>query len=242
MSNTAKNQAESPFERLSAIDCTDHIESKNGLSYLSWAWAVHYLLKEDPSATWTYQFWGEKPYCLVGDTAMVFCTVKAFGLDRTAQLPVMNHRNQPIPNPNAFELNTAMQRCLAKAIALHGLGLYIYQGEDVPVGDDEQPQPDKPVDKSGAKSKEATPQKAPTKVTPSGSSTASQPKSLGVEELKTIRALATQAEVSEIVIAKKYGKERLEDVSLEHTAAITARLQEVIKTKSTKESKEEQAA
>jgi hypothetical protein len=53
----------------------------------------------------------------------------------TAQLPVMNHRNQAIQNPDAFAVNTAMQRCLAKAIALHGIGLYIYAGEDLPVDD-----------------------------------------------------------------------------------------------------------
>ena len=58
--------------------------------------------------------------------------------ERTAQLPVMDHRNKPISNPDSFQVNTAMQRCLAKAIALHGLGLYIYQGEDLPV-EDSQP-------------------------------------------------------------------------------------------------------
>jgi hypothetical protein len=66
---------------------------------------------------------------------MIFCTVTAFGISRTAQLPVMDYRNQPIPNPNAFQVNTAMQRCLAKAIALHGIGLYIYNGEDLPPSD-----------------------------------------------------------------------------------------------------------
>src|SRR6185437_1946882 len=56
----------------------------------------------------------------------------AFGKSMTAQLPVMDHRNKAIANPDAFAVNTAMQRCLAKAIALHGLGLYIYAGEDLP--------------------------------------------------------------------------------------------------------------
>jgi hypothetical protein len=60
----------------------------------------------------------------------------AFGKSRTAQLPVMNYRNQAIPNPNAYEVNTAMQRCLAKAISLHGIGLYIYAGEDMPTTDE----------------------------------------------------------------------------------------------------------
>jgi hypothetical protein len=63
---------------------------------------------------------------------MVFCTVEAFGKSRTAQLPVMDFRNKAIVNPDAMSVNTAMQRCLAKAIALHGLGLYIYAGEDMP--------------------------------------------------------------------------------------------------------------
>ena len=63
---------------------------------------------------------------------MVFCTVTAFGKRRTAQLPVMDYYNRAIPNPDAYQVNTAMQRCLAKAISLHGIGLYIYAGEDLP--------------------------------------------------------------------------------------------------------------
>ena len=64
---------------------------------------------------------------------MVFCKVTAFGKSRAAQLPVMDFRNRAILNPNAYEVNTAMQRCLAKAISLHGLGMYIYAGEDLPM-------------------------------------------------------------------------------------------------------------
>jgi hypothetical protein len=66
---------------------------------------------------------------------MVFCTVNAFGKSMTAQLPVMDYRNKAIQNPDAMSVNTAMQRCLAKAIALHGLGLYLYAGEDLPEED-----------------------------------------------------------------------------------------------------------
>jgi hypothetical protein len=103
------------------------IEKKNNLSYLSWAWAVDTLLQQDETATWEY---GEPKQ--FGDTLMVFCSVKAFGKTMTAQLPVMDYRNKAIANPDSFAVNTAMQRCLAKAIALHGLGLYIYAGEDLP--------------------------------------------------------------------------------------------------------------
>lgn len=117
----------SKFSELRKIDVSDIVEKKMGLSYLSWAWAVDTLLLNDPGATWEY-----KEPAKWGDTYMVFCTVKAFGVERTAQLPVMDHRNKAVPNPDAFQVNTAMQRCLAKAIALHGIGLYIYAGEDVP--------------------------------------------------------------------------------------------------------------
>ena len=118
---------ENNFVKLASIDVGKHIEKKNGLSYLSWAWAVDQLLRRDPLATWEY-----KEPVRWGETVMVFCTVTAFGKPMTAQLPVMDHRNKAIPNPDAFAVNNAMQRCLAKAIALHGLALYIYQGDDIP--------------------------------------------------------------------------------------------------------------
>jgi len=118
----------STYAEIAKINVNEHVEKKNGLSYLSWAWAVDKLLRLDPVATWEYR----EPV-RYGDTMMVFCTVTAFGVSRTAQLPVMDHRNKAISNPDAFAVNTAMQRCLAKAVALHGLGLYIYAGEDMPL-------------------------------------------------------------------------------------------------------------
>jgi len=118
------------FNELRKINVNEHIEKKNGLSYLSWAWAVDTLLQNDPAATWSY----DEPKAF-GNTLMVFCTVDAFGKKMTAQLPVLDYRNQAIQDPNAMAVNTAMQRCLAKAIALHGIGLYIYAGEDIPVED-----------------------------------------------------------------------------------------------------------
>lgn len=121
------------YTEIRKINVSDHIEKKNGLSYLSWAWAVDQLFQLDETANWSY---GESK--VFGETMMVFCTVTAFGRERTAQLPVMNHRNQAIPNPDAFQVNTAMQRCLAKAISLHGIGLYIYAGEDLPEQDKEE--------------------------------------------------------------------------------------------------------
>jgi hypothetical protein len=127
-------ESRSTFAQLRLLNVNAKIEKKGDLSYLSWAWAVDQLLQRDPSATWDYRWLDGQPFCKIGDTAMVFCTVRAFGVERTAQLPIMDHRNKPITNPDAFQVNTAMQRCLAKAIALHGIGLYIYAGEDVPEG------------------------------------------------------------------------------------------------------------
>lgn len=118
---------ETPYERLRAINVSEKIEKKNGLSYLSWAFAVDELLKADPGATWHYP-----QHMEFNGTLMVFCSVTAFGKTMTAQLPVMNHMNKAIQTPDAFAVNTAMQRCLVKAIALHGIGLYIYAGEDLP--------------------------------------------------------------------------------------------------------------
>lgn len=120
----------STFKELSKINVNAHTEKKNGLTYLSWAWAVSQLLEQDPTATWTY---GEP--VKFGDTLMVFCTVTAFDKSMTSQLPVIDFRNKAISNPDAMAVNTAMQRCLAKAIALHGIGLYIYAGEDLPEED-----------------------------------------------------------------------------------------------------------
>lgn len=120
------------YADLRKIDVSKYVEKKNGLTYLSWAWAVDQLLMQDPTATWEYA----EPK-MFGNTMMVFCTVNAFGVSRTAQLPVMNHRNQAVDNPDSFQVNTAMQRCLAKAIALHGLGLYIYNGEDLPPSEED---------------------------------------------------------------------------------------------------------
>ena len=128
------------YSDLRKINVNPHTEKKGKLTYLSWAWAVHYLLEDDPYANWEY---GEPK--MFGETMMVFCTVTAFGASRTAFLPVMNNNNQAIANPDANQVNKAMQRCLVKAIALHGIALYIFEGEDIPEEGDE---PDKPVQKA----------------------------------------------------------------------------------------------
>ena len=117
----------------------EHVEKKNGLSYLSWAWAWAEVLKVDNQAWFEVHEWwmdegGTVPCMYLKDqTAMVKVSVYVNEIKRTCVLPVMDHRNKAIENPNAFQVNTAVMRCLAKAIAMHGLGLYIYAGEDLPM-------------------------------------------------------------------------------------------------------------
>jgi hypothetical protein len=94
-------------------------------------------LKADPAASFNVHAFDGKAYMDVNGTGLVWVTVTMFGKPMTCMLPVMNHRNQPIPAPNAFEVNTAIMRCMTKALALHGLGLYIYSGDDLPMQDAE---------------------------------------------------------------------------------------------------------
>jgi len=115
------------FAELASIDCSGKIEKKGGFNYLSWSWAVDALMRKDPQASWQFH----EPQAF-GKTLMVSCTVTAFGKPMFMFLPVMNSANKAIENPTACDVNKAMMRCLVKAIAVHGLGLYIYAGEDLP--------------------------------------------------------------------------------------------------------------
>ena len=118
--------------KMLAKNVNDHLEKKNGLSYLSWAWAWAEALKADADATYKVEMFDGKCFKDINGTAMVFVTVTMFKKPMTCQLPVMDYRNKAIPNPDAFAVNTAIMRCMTKALALHGLSLYIYAGEDLP--------------------------------------------------------------------------------------------------------------
>ena len=129
----------SVFETLSKIDVSDHIEEKNGLKYLSWAWAWATLKKHYPNATYTvYERPDGRIYWDDGRTAWVKTGVTVEGLEHIERLPVMDFRNKSIlvEDITSVDVNKAIQRSTTKAIARHGLGLYIYAGEDLP----EQPE------------------------------------------------------------------------------------------------------
>jgi len=140
--------SKSVYEVLSRIDLSDKVEKKGRFSYVSWSDAVAVLLENYPLSTWEVTKWSEgMPYCQATTGAFVEVSVTVEGITRTQVHPVLDHTNKPIPSPNAFQINTSIQRCLAKAIALHGLSLYIFRGEDLPpsevIGD--EPMDTKPV-------------------------------------------------------------------------------------------------
>lgn len=123
------------FTELYAIDVGDKIESKNGLSYLSWAWAWGELKKKNPEAFYTiYENKDGWFYHTDGRTCWVKTGVTVNGLEHIEYLPVMDNRNRSIPCEvvTSTDVNKAIQRSLTKACARHGLGLYIYAGEDLP--------------------------------------------------------------------------------------------------------------
>jgi len=120
------------FATLNAIDVSKDIEKKGGFSYLSWPFAVAQLRLADPTSTWEVRRFSGLPYlaCEAGVFVEVAVTVQGVCLSQIH--PVLDGRNRPLQAPTAFDINTSIMRCLVKAIALHGLGLYIYAGEDLP--------------------------------------------------------------------------------------------------------------
>ena len=127
--------AESMFAKLNAVNVNDHTERKGNLTYLSWAWAWAEVKKACPTANYTIY---ERPdgciYWTDGRTAWVKTGVTIEGLEHIEYLPVMDSRNRSIPleSITSFDVNKSIQRSLTKAAARHGLGLYIYAGEDLP--------------------------------------------------------------------------------------------------------------
>ena len=120
------------FARLNAINVNEHVEKKGGFSYLSWPYAVAQLRLADASATWEVRRFDGLPYLATEAGVFVEVAVTVNGVTLSQIHPVLDGRNRPLLAPSAFDINSSLQRCLVKAIALHGLGLYIYAGEDLP--------------------------------------------------------------------------------------------------------------
>ena len=142
----------SVWETLSAINVNDHTEKKNGLTYLSWAWAWGVLKKHYPSAQFQKHITEQGLPYFKDDQGYTYVAVSVTVEDQTHTevFPVLDFRNKAVQNPDSFAVNSALQRCLATAISYHGLGYYIYAGEDLPQGDEPAQPAAKPATKQSA--------------------------------------------------------------------------------------------
>jgi len=128
------NEAGAIWQRLSNIDCSKHTEKKGNLTYLSWAWAWGIMMEHYPEM----EFYISDSEIQPDGTILVNVVVTIGNLTRKMWLPVMDNRNKPVANPNAFQINTTRMRALTKCFSLFGLGHYIYAGEDLPSGTQEE--------------------------------------------------------------------------------------------------------
>lgn len=136
------------FAELYAVNVNEKVEKKNGLSYVSWPFAWAEVKKRHPEATYTvYENGDGLIYHTDGRTCWVKTGVTVNGIEHIEYLPVMDHRNKSIPldQVDSFAVNKAIQRSLTKAVARHGLGLYIYAGEDLPADAEAAPEKAEPT-------------------------------------------------------------------------------------------------
>lgn len=138
------------FAEMYGINVNDNTEKKNGLTYLSWAWAWAEIKKLHPTTTYKiYENANGLNYHTDGRTCWVKCSVTCEGIENIEYLPIMDFRNASIPveRVTSMDVNKTIQRCLTKCVARHGLGLYIYAGEDLPEEEQENKLAERVVDK-----------------------------------------------------------------------------------------------
>lgn len=197
----------SVFETLNKINVNEHTETKNGLTYLSWAWAWREVKKAYPDAYYTiYENADGWFYHTDGKTAWVKTGVTIGGIEMIEYLPVMDYKNKSIPieSLTSFNVNTAIQRSLTKACARHGLGLYIYAGEDLP--DEPKGNPSKIAEqKLGGKKLEIPTDTAFTEIL--------QGKHATAEQIDAIRLHAEKINQPVDRICESYTVKRIEDLT-----------------------------
>jgi len=186
------------FARLSAINVSEHIEKKGGFAYLSWPFAVAQLRLAEPTATWEVRRFNGLPYLMSEAGFFVEVAVTVQGICLSQIHPVLDGRNRPLLAPTAFDINTSIQRCLVKAIALHGLGLYIYAGEDLPqIGTE-------PAANDSAAEPAPVPAPSPALVVS---------KSINLTQQKTIRRLADEVRVELARVLEYFGVKDVAEIA-----------------------------
>ena len=201
----------SVYETLAKIDVSDHVEKKGSLSYLSWAWAWHEVKTAFPDAFFTiYETENGINYFTDGKTCWVKTGVTINDSELIEYLPVMDARNKSIPldNVTSFDINKTIKRSLTKCCALHGLGLSVYAGEDLPLTvEEEQPKEDKPKakPKTTVKKKDPEPEK---------------PKLASKMQVQGIRDLCIKVGKKEEVICPVYNVKSFEELTPEMAAEV----------------------
>ena len=191
------------FIELSRINVNEHVERKGQFSYLSWAFAVSQLRQFDPTATWRVERFDGLPYLMTDLGVFVEVAVCVKGVSLSQIHPVLDSKNRPILAPTAFDINTSIQRCLVKAIALHGLGLYLYSGEDLPLASDEPKAEDKPV------VQELKPVAAPAPATP-----IRQGKAITIGQIAQIERLLAETGSDRAKLLAYFGVEALAEIAV----------------------------
>ena len=206
MENTTNSS--NPFRRLFQLDVAKYVEMKGQFAYLSWPFAVAQLRLADPAASWEVRRFDGLPYLSTDLGFFVEVAVTVQGVSLSQIHPVLDNKNRPIMAPSAFDINTSIQRCLVKAIALHGLGLNIYAGEDLPDLDEASPERTDP----------AAPAKLPSR--PSAKVTSlperdpfdSDAPLLTVAQARYIRKLITETASDEAQLLDYFGFESIDSI------------------------------
>jgi hypothetical protein len=191
------------FVELSKINVNEHVERKGQFSYLSWPFAVSQLRQFDPVATWQVLRFDGLPYLNTEAGCFVEVAVCVKGVSLSQIHPVLDSKNRPILAPTAFDINTSIQRCLVKAIALHGLGLYLYSGEDLPLASDEPKAEDKLVAPA------VVPVTAPVPTTP-----IRQGKLITIAQIAQIERLLTETGSDRAKLLAYFGVETLAEIAV----------------------------
>ncbi len=197
---------ESVFKKLYETNVNEHIEKKGQFSYLSWPYAVAQLRLADPTASWEVKrFADDLPYQKTDLGVFVEVAVTVQGVTLSQIHPVLDGKNRPLLEPSAFDINTSIQRCLVKAVALHGLGLYIYAGEDLPDAENQN---------DGKSPSQPSPPSRPVAVStlPRRDNGFSEPVLLTINQLRYIRKLIGETGTDENQLLGFFGFDDLEHI------------------------------
>ena len=204
------NNTTNYFTQLANIDVSQHLETKGQFSYLSWPYAVQQLRSFDASATWEVRRFEGLPYLCTefGTFVEVAVTVKSVTLSQIH--PVLDQENKPLIVPSVFDINTSIQRCLVKAIALHGLGLNVYAGEDLPHSESDGTRSSQPSPVSRSAVAALANHNAKHKAKHDNGF--SQPELLTNNQLRYLKRLMMETHSDESLLLEYFGFEALTDI------------------------------